>query len=144
MRGSHTYFATVVGTDDATGYGIFEFDASVVILRGERLNIWVGGDHYVSDPEGCIQRGQFLLVETPESGAVARIVEPNAPDAPDDGRPVKLELEIRWDTTSVDTVPAVEYWSRTDLETEIREGDDTLSARELDDSFARYIRPTNR
>ncbi|WP_411966331.1 hypothetical protein [Haloferax sp. YSMS24] len=144
MREPHTCVATVVGTNDSTGAGIFEFDARVLILRGEKLNVWVGEDHFVTDTEGDIQRGQFLLVKRPESGAIARIVEPNADDAPEGGNHVKLELEIQWDTTNVDTEPVVEYWSRDELEAKLTGRDDTPPGRELGEAFVWYVRPTNR
>lgn len=144
MREPHTCVATVVGTGDTTGAGIFEFDAAVLILRGERLNVWVGEDHYVTDPEGSIQRGQFLLVKRPESGAIARIVEPNADDGPDEVNHAKLELEIQWDTANVDTESTVEYWRRDELEAKITGLEGTPSGRTVGEASVWYIRPTNR
>lgn len=140
MREPDTCVATVVGTNDTASHGIFEFEAVVTILQGEALNIWVGENHYVIDPEGDIQRGQFVLLKAPDSGAIARIVEPNATDAPDEDHAVKVEREVRWDRSGVDTEPTVEHWSRTDLE----EGDPDATVTPWDSStVVRYIRPTS-
>lgn len=141
MREPETCVATVVGRNETTSHGVFEFEAVVTILQGEELNVWVGEDHYVTDPEGRVQRGQFVIVKRPDSGAIVRIVEPNAPDAPDEDHPVKLECEVRWDADGVDTEPVVEHWRRTALEAD--EATRAASSRAPGDSLVTYIRPTN-
>lgn len=138
MKEPHTFSAQVVGENDAMGVGIFEFDASVVTLLGEELNIWVGEEHFILDPEGSIQRGQFIYVKEPASGSIARIVEANSPSAPDAERPVKLEHEFRWDSNGLDIDTVVEYWSREEVEA----GGPTRLTDE--DTAVMYIRPTSR
>ncbi|KTG27036.1 hypothetical protein [Haloferax profundi] len=106
---------TVVGESGDTGGGVFEFEASVVLLRGDTLNLWVGDEHFVADSEGGIQRGQYVLVTTPTTGSIARIVETSAPASPDPRRPIEVELEYRWNAETFVTEPTVEFWTRDEL-----------------------------
>ncbi|KAB1191170.1 MULTISPECIES: hypothetical protein [Haloferax] len=140
MREPDTCAAIVVGESLTEGVGIFEFDAEVVILQGEELNIWVGEEHFISDPEGSVQRGQFLLVTQSSTGSIARIVEVNSPSKPDGDHPIELEHEFRWDAEGVTTEPVVEFCSQDDVKAE-EDSQIQLSERA---KVVRYVRPTNR
>ncbi|WP_416841570.1 hypothetical protein [Haloferax sp. DFSO52] len=140
MREPHTCSAIVVGESHTSGVGIFEFDAAVVILQGEELNIWVGEEHFILDLEGCVQRGQFILVMQQSGGSIARIVETNSPSAPDQTHPVEIEHEFRWGDDGIDTKPVVEYWRRDDIDA-VESGPIRLSE---GDTVIKYIRPTRR
>ncbi|KAB1185036.1 MULTISPECIES: hypothetical protein [Haloferax] len=148
MHRPRTFSVTVVGENDTTGGGVFEFDASVLLLRSEHLSLWVGDDHFVVDPEGDVQRGQYVLVERPSSGCVARIVEVDSGDAPDSEHRIEVECCCRWDATHVETDPTIEYWTQDMVEAGSRKSERRTRSghreSEKEGETVTFVRPTMR
>lgn len=140
MEDRETFPATVVGTAGDGRRGVFEFDASVVVVWEGGLHLWVGGHHFVDDDEGCVQRGQYLLVTTPVTGVLARIVDADASGAPDPARRVTVEREWSWDGATGASSAGdgdSDVWS-----------DGAITGAERhplgEDAAVRFVRPTSR
>ncbi|SEL37540.1 hypothetical protein [Haloferax larsenii] len=132
-----TFSTTVVGSSESTGTGVFDFETSVLLRRSRRLHLWVYDHHFVSDAEGCVQTGQYLLVTTPSSGIVALVTNAAASDAPTPRTRVKVEYRYSWDAAGVSTERTVDYWSKESIE--------SRSVVSLDDdATVEYIRPTKK
>ncbi|WP_396613452.1 hypothetical protein ACH9L7_17655 (plasmid) [Haloferax sp. S1W] len=132
-----TFSTTVVGTSESAGSGVFDFETSVLIRRSKHLHVWVFDDHFVDDPEGCVQKGQYVLVTTSVTGVVALVTDTAATDAPDPNRRVKVEARCWWDDDGVETDPTTDYWSKAALE-----GREDWSPE--GDATVEFIRPTKR
>ncbi|WP_410767650.1 hypothetical protein [Haloferax sp. DFSO60] len=134
MQPKGTIKTTIVGKPDPSGPGVFDCDAAVVLVRAKRLNIWVGRRHFVSDPDGYIERGQHVLVMRADGGSVSRITRPT-PVGDEDS--IQVEHLVAWDDDGLIGDPAAELWPRGVL-------DGTVSDFFGEGVSVRFIRPTTR
>lgn len=100
----------IVGSDSAYTTAETEF----LLVRDQPLQLWANGRHFIEDPDGSVEEGQFVAMLGPVV-TVWRIIDPEPSDSGDEDQSVTLRHRFTWSDGEIDWSKYTESMTRSQV-----------------------------